>query len=126
VDTLGLLVAVIVHPADWRDCHAAVPLLRRVRRRAWRLAEVWADAAYQPAIVADTCAAMSCRLTIVHTPKGQKTFQIQPIRWIVERTLAWLGKCRSLSKDYEATIQSSEALVIVAMINLMIHRLKPG
>jgi len=62
---------------------------------------------------------------IVKRPSA-KGFVVTPKRWIVERTFAWLGKYRRLSKDYETLTQSSECMVLIAMINLMIHQLSPG
>ena len=112
-------------PASVQDCHGAVPLITKLWRWNWRLAEVWADAGYERAMVVDVCTKRGLKLTIVHTPPGQKTFQVQPMRWRVERTFAWICKCRRLSKDYEATTRSSETMVVIAMIGLMIHRLKP-
>lgn len=65
-------------------------------------------------------------LEIVPRPEESHSFQVLPKRWIVERTLAWLGRCRRLSKDYEALPQTSEAWMQVAMIHLMLRRLKPA
>ena len=62
-------------------------------------------------------------LEIVDRDPGSKGFVLLPRRWVVERTFTWLGHCRRLSKDYEYYPQTSEALVYVAMIRLMIHRL---
>ena len=61
---------------------------------------------------------------MVSAPKGQKGFAVQPKRWIVERTFGWLNRSRRLSKDYERTVDSSQAFVEVAMIHLMLRRLK--
>jgi putative transposase len=65
-------------------------------------------------------------LEIVERPAEAKGFQLLPKRWIVERTLAWLGRYRRLSKDYEATTASSEAWITIAMIHIMVRRLEPG
>jgi len=64
-------------------------------------------------------------LSIVRRP-DQHRFQVLPRRWVVARTFAWLGRHRRLSKDYEALPQTSEALICIAMINLLLHRLAPG
>ncbi len=65
------------------------------------------------------------QLTIVRRPKEAEGWVRLPIRWTVERTFAWLGKCRRLSKDRERSILSSEAFVRLAMIHLMLNRLQP-
>jgi putative transposase len=64
-------------------------------------------------------------LEIARRPEGQKGFVVLPRRWVVERTFGWLGRYRRLSKDYEALPESEETLILVAMINLMVHRLDP-
>src|SRR4029078_1312249 len=64
-------------------------------------------------------------LTIVRRPKGSEGWVKLPIRWTVERTFAWLGRCRRLSKDREKSVVSSEAFVKLVMIQLMVHRLQP-
>ena len=64
-------------------------------------------------------------LTIVRRPKGSQGWVKLPIRWTVERTFAWLGRCRRLSKDREKSVLSSESFVKLAMIQLMLHRLQP-
>jgi putative transposase len=65
-------------------------------------------------------------LTIVKRNHDTKGFTVLPRRWVVERTLGWFGRYRRLSKDYEGLPENSEAMIMVAMINLMLHRLKPG
>jgi len=62
---------------------------------------------------------------VVEKPRGGKTFTLLPVRWIVERSFAWLGNYRRLAKDYEFSPHSSETMIYIAMTNLMIHRLKP-
>ena len=65
------------------------------------------------------------KMVIVRRPDGKKGWVKLPIRWTVERTFAWLGKCRRLSKDREKSVLSSEAFVKLAMIHLMLNRLQP-
>ena len=65
------------------------------------------------------------RLEIVERARGEKGFRPLPKRWVVERTFAWLGKCRRLSKDYEALIESAVAWIRLAMSRLMLRRLAP-
>ena len=66
------------------------------------------------------------RVERVERPDGTKGFTKLPKRWVVERTLGWLNRYRRLSKDYEQQTSSSETMITIAMINLMIHRLRPG
>ena len=65
-------------------------------------------------------------IEVVKRPVAQRGFAVLPKRWIVERTFAWLGRYRRLSKDYEERPASSETMIRIAMINLMLHRLEPG
>src|SRR5204862_781014 len=65
-------------------------------------------------------------LSIVRRPEGAQGWVKLPIRWTVERTFAWLGKCRRLSKDRERSVRSSEAFIKLAMIHLMLNRLEPS
>jgi len=109
---------VLVTPADVQDRDAAKPLLRRAKGRLPRLQVLWADGAY--ASVA-AWAKRTCRWVVqtVLRPVGVKGFVLLPKRWIVERTFAWLGRYRRLSKDYEANPQSSEGWIYIAMIHRM-------
>jgi putative transposase len=92
-----------------------------------RLRVIWADAAYGTRRLAVWAAALGgWVLRIVRKPAGQRGFVVHPRRWVVERTFAWLGRYRRLSKDYETDPANSEAMIYLAMINLMLHRLRPG
>jgi putative transposase len=91
-----------------------------------RLRLIWADQAYAGDLIAWLWALRpwrKIRLDIVKRPEGTKGFLLLPKRWIVERTFAWLGRYRRLSKDYEYLPQTSEAMIHVAMIHLMVRRL---
>jgi putative transposase len=111
-----------VLPADTQDRDAAKPLLEKVKGKLPRLKVIWADGAY--AAVADWVKA-ACRwvLTTILGPRGVRGFVLLPKRWVVERTLAWLGKYRRLSKDYEANPRSSETWIYIAMIHRMARNL---
>jgi putative transposase len=125
VDTLGLLIAVVVHAASIQDRDGAKLVLPRVARHVGRLALVWADGAYGGALVSWVQHQFGWVLEIVKKPPEQRGFRVLPRRWVVERTLAWLGRYRRLSKDYEALPESEEAWITIAMINLMLQRLYP-
>jgi putative transposase len=126
VDTLGLLLTVIVTAATVQDRDGAKLLLEVLQHQFARLRLIWADGAYGGELLAWMWALRpwrKVRLEIVKRPKGVKGFQLLPWRWIVERTFGWLGRYRRLSKDYEYLTQTSEAMIRVAMIHLMIRRL---
>jgi putative transposase len=123
VDTEGLVVRVVVLPADIQDrdgaqdvCHVAAPVCPR-------LEHIWADQAYAGFLVEWLRDESGWRLEIVTTPPEQVGFVVQPRRWVVERTFAWLGTYRRLSKDYEELPDSSEAWIYAASIHLMLKRL---
>lgn len=123
-DTEGFLLAVLVHEANIQDPHGAVPLLRALRRRFPRLGHIFADRIYRGSqlrsAIAD-CGPWS--IEIVERPPGVKGFQLLPRRWVVERTFAWLGRSRRLAKDFETTIASSTAWIVLASIKLLSRRL---
>ena len=126
VDTLGLLITVVVHSAGIQDYHGAKQVFAKVRGRCPRLQVVWADGIYEkPKLmkwVTDEC---GCRLEIIKRSDQAKGFEPLPKRWVVERTLGWLGRYRRLSKDYERLPEMSEAMIQMAMIHIMIRRLEP-
>ena len=123
VDTLGLIWGVTVHAANIQDPAGAWDVVTQLVGRMPRLKKILADGIYEGARIA--VQALGWELEIVHKPEGQKGFSVLPKRWIVERTLAWLGRNRRLSKDYERLPESSEAWIYLGMIRLMIGRLRP-
>ena len=123
-DTEGLLLAVRVHPANVQDVHGAVPLLRSLGRRFPKLRHIFADRVYRgPQLLNAVADCGPWTIEIVQRPKGVKGFQLLPRRWVVERTFAWLGRCRRLAKDFEATIASATAWILIAHLRLLIRRL---
>ena len=126
VDTLGLLLAVAVHPANIQDRDGALLVLAKLKPLYCFLQVLFADSAYTGDNLAAVCLSLSLSLVIVHRLAGIKGFVILPKRWIVERTLAWLSRQRRLSKDYEELIETSQAVVGIAAIRLMLERLENG
>jgi len=130
VDTLGLIIAIVVHAASLQDRDGAKLVLaklndkRKGRRLFPRLKLIWADGGYAGQLI--DWAKHLGRWTVEIVKRTEAGFAVLPKRWIVERTFAWLGKYRRLSKDYETLTESSESMIHIAMINLMLHRLKPG
>ena len=121
-----MLLSVIVTAAHVQDRDGAMSLLDVLRHRFSRLRVIWADQAYAGDLIAWVWALRpwrKVRLEIVKRPEGIKGFLLLPKRWIVERTFAWLGRYRRLSKDYEYLTQTSETILRVAMIHLMVRRL---
>lgn len=123
VDTLGLLLAIVVHAADLQDRDGAKSVLRKLQGRFPRLRLIWADGGYAGHLVDWAWTLGQWVLELVRRPTGSHTFTVLPRRWVVERTFAWLGRARRLSKDYEALPETTEAWVHVAMIQLMLRRL---
>jgi putative transposase len=123
-DTNGLLLAASVHEANIQDVHGAVPLLKRLRVAFPRLRHVFADRVYRgEQLVRALSHCGPWTIDIVERPHGVKGFQLLPRRWVVERTFAWLGRCRRLAKDFEKTIASATAWLLVAHIRLLTRRL---
>ena len=126
VDTLGLILALIGTPADVTDREAARPLIAQTVAEQQRRTKLWADQNYSGELVAWANGYEHFELEIVQRPAGSQGWVLLPKRWVVERTFGWFGRYRRLSKDYEATCESSEDLIYAAMIHRMLHWLHPG
>jgi putative transposase len=126
VDTLGLVMAVVVTAASCSDPAGARLLLRRLGGAGKKLRVIWVDGAYRGQLLAWVLAHFWFRFQPVLRSDSQKGFVVLPRRWIVERTWAWLNQYRRLSKDYEVLPTSSEAMIYIAMIRLMLRRLAPA
>jgi putative transposase len=124
VDTLGLPLSIYVTPADVQDRVGARLLLAGLKPLMPRLKKIWADGAYGGDPLAQWCHKEGgWELQVVERNPDTEGFEVIPKRWIVERTLSWIGQNRRMSKDYERKVQTSETLVEVAMIRLMLRRL---
>lgn len=124
VDTLGLLLVVVVTTACVQERDGAKLLFQRLTGACKKLRRIWVDGGYRGPTLRDWVA-QHCRfcLTVVLRTDDQKRFVVLPRRWVVERTFAWLNHHRRLSKDYERLPATSEALIYIAMIRLMVRRL---
>jgi putative transposase len=138
VDTQGLLLKVHVHPADIMDWDGGKALLQGVKALFPRLQHLWTDGGYKSGFSAWVEQTLGWTVEMVHHPlpakgvmaqlqpqiqKVKHRFQVLARRWVVERTFAWLGKYRRLSKDYEYLPETSETLILIAMIHIMLRRL---
>ena len=126
VDTLGLILALCVHAGDIQDRDGAKLVMARLGRRYPRLKLMWADGGYAGKLVSWVSVAFRWTLEIVKRCDDVSGFVVLPKRWIVERTFSWLYRYRRLSKDYEQLPENSEAMILIAMINLMSRRLAHG
>ena len=123
VDTCGLLLAVVVTAASVQDRDGARLLLQRLAGFCKKLRLIWVDGAYRGPLVDWVAERFRFRLMPVLRPDGQKGFAVLARRWVVERTFAWLGHNRRLSKDYERLPASSEAFIYIAMTRIMVRQL---
>lgn len=107
-----------------QDNHGAVPVLQEAVRKHPSLTKFLADGGYQTPKISKALAEITtATLKIVKRPQAQKGFVPLPKRWIVERTFAWISRCRRLARDYECHIKSAMAFVKLAMIRIMLRRL---
>jgi putative transposase len=113
----------VVHPADIQDRAGAKLVLAKLVGRFPRLKKIWVDGGYRGKLVGWAAEAGGWTLEVVKRPQDAAGFTLLPKRWIVERTFAWLGRSRRLSKDYEGLPETTEAWVRIAMIHLMLKRL---
>jgi putative transposase len=123
-DTDGSVLAVQVHAANIQDVHGAVPLLKHIGMLFPKLRYIFADRVYRgkqlPAAIAEFGKWI---IEIVTRSQSVGTFKAEPRRWVIERTFAWLNRCRRLSKDFEKTIASAEAWILLASIRVLSRRL---
>jgi putative transposase len=126
VDSMGLLLAVLVTAADVDDAKAAAAVFARLEGQPMsRVERMFADSKYHNyALYQWVEEHARWELVIVSRPKGSEGWVKLPLRWTVERTFAWLGKCRRLSKDRERSVLSAETFIKLAMIHLMLNRLQ--
>ncbi len=124
VDTTGLLQRVAVLSAGVQDWDGLLDLCLLTHPVAPRVTAGWVDQGFA-AGVATVKERYGWTLEVVTKPPDQRGFVVQPRRWVVERTFAWLTDCRRLAKDYEVYAETSEAFIYLAMIHLMLRRLAP-
>jgi len=128
VDVMGLILAVLITSAKVDDGVAAVQLFEQVDPLEYpRLSLIWGDSKYHNHALKSWLRKHRPGWTVEvkSPPKGSKGFVVVPQRWVVERSFAWWGRNRRLSKDYEKTISSSEATVHIANVSLLLQRLAP-
>lgn len=123
VDALGLLLCVVVHAANIQDRDGAKVLLGKAKGLFPTLRLLWADGGYAGKLVAWVASVCGWVLQIVKRSDAAKGWVLLPRRWVVERTFGWLSQCRALARDYDYYPETSEALIHVAMVHLMLRRL---
>ncbi len=125
VDTVGLLLHAVVHPADIQDRDGGILLLSTLFGMYPFLRKLFADAGYQGPQFASAVAGLLPHLSIeiVKRLDQAKGFVVQPKRWVVERSLAWLNRCRRLAKDWENLNRNALAFLRLASIRLMLRKL---
>lgn len=114
-----------MHAANIQDRDGAKMLFERLGTRLRRMKLIFADQGYAGQFVHWVRGWYGRTVEIVERHAVGR-FVVLPKRWIVERTFSWLGRYRRLSKDYETETDSSETMILIAMINVMLHRLSPG
>lgn len=118
-----MLLEVVVHAADIQDRDGAKLVLEKAKDKYPDLQLIWADGGYHGKLIAWTKDTCDWTLQIVKRSDDVTGFEVLPRRWVVERTFGWLGRYRRLSKNYEAKPETTEALIKIAMIQLMVNRL---
>ncbi|MFD7731290.1 IS5 family transposase [Kitasatospora phosalacinea] len=122
IDTVGLLLGALVTAASVQDSIAGQTLIERVAAEHPAVRKTWVDGGYRQHLV-EHAATLGIDMHIVRRDPATRGFAVLPRRWTVERTLGWLMHHRRLARDYEAHAHRSEAMIYVAMINLMTRRL---
>lgn len=124
VDTDGRLLAVHLTPADIADSAGAQLVLDALVKRWPWVKHLFGDAAYDRLTLLDKAAYLDFTLEVVRGLQGQTGFQVQPRRWVVERTFAWLMRYRRLVRDYEQRLDVSTAMIYLALGSTLLHRIR--
>lgn len=123
-DTIGLLVSFVIHGADVQDRDGAKWVLQSIRYTHPWLRHVFADGGYRGPKLRGALNKIGCwAMEIVKRSDTAKGFEVIPRRWVVERTFAWLGRCRRLAKDWDKSIQSAESWLLIAHIKIVTRRI---
>ena len=125
VDTQGNLLAVVVHAANLSDRDGAWDVLDLLTRRCPTIIKLWVDGGYT-GLIAAIESAYGVRLEVVSKRPNQHTFEVLPRRWVVERTFAWLGRSRVLSKEYTRCEEYTESWIYLSSIQRMVNNLCPS
>lgn len=126
-DTCGFLIFILVHAADIQDRDGAVDVLKAIRYRFPWLRHVFADGGYAGDKLRNALRGNGdWTLEIIKRSDKAQGFEVLPRRWVVERTFAWLGRCRRLAKDWEQSVESSAAWANVASIRILTRRISAG
>lgn len=123
VDTLGFLIAATVHAASIQDRVGAKHVIRKAKMKYEELVKLWADGGYAGTLIAWAKETWGIDLEIVKRSDAGQGFIVLPKRWIVERTLAWLTRCRRLARDYERLTKTAETMIYLGMTRLMLTRI---
>ena len=122
IDTLGFIMAVVIHNADVQDREGAKLVIGQLRYDYPRLKKILTDGGYTGQLAEWVLKGFGWTLEIVHKVTGISDFNVLPKRWIVERTFGWFNFNRRLAKDYEVNIECSTAFIHITMIRLMLNR----
>jgi putative transposase len=117
------LTELVVHPANMSESAGAKLVLTKAKAAGRTLGKIWIDGGYQQGCVDWAQAELGYPLEVVARPPDRKGFAVLPRRWVVERSFAWIGRYRRLSKDYEALTATSEAMIWTAFGTTMLRRL---
>jgi transposase len=123
VDTIGLMLAIVITTASMQDRDGGVLVAQRAHDAHPRLRHIWADGGYAGRFVHWARERLSIAVEIVNKRPDQRGFEVLPRRWVVERTFAWITKCRRCNADYERKPEHAQAMITWAMIGLMTRRL---
>jgi len=123
-DTMGFILAIVIHNASIQDRDGAKLVLKEMQYKYPLLKKILADGGYRGKLIEWTLTAFGWTLEIVHRVTGISTFSVIPKRWVVERTFGWFNFNRRLAKGYEAIVDCSVAFVYLAMIRIMLNRIK--
>jgi putative transposase len=125
VDTEGNLLTVVVHAANIQDRDGVQPALNETQELCPSVTKAWADQSYRGDLIEWAAKVLGITIEIVTRSADQVGFQVQPRRWVVERTIAWVNRCRRLSKDVEHLAKNSAAWIYWASIQRMLRYLAP-